>query len=136
MKNFMSRDDNKGWGLIELIVVSLIIGLLVRIAYPQFRNYLVNSRRSEGVVLLLEVMQMEERYFTDNMGYTDDLTKIGYANSSFVESSGGYYKVIPERCDSSSFDVCIKLRAIPQGRQVEAGEMTLDSRGLKEGVWR
>jgi prepilin-type N-terminal cleavage/methylation domain-containing protein len=63
------RDDNKGFTLIELIIVVVIIGLLVAIAVPKFANgkerAMVTAMRGD----LHNLLAAQEGYFSNAQTY-------------------------------------------------------------------
>ena len=79
---------NKGFTLIELMIVVAVIGILVTIAYPSFIEQVRESRRSDGHAALMQAAAMEERLFTVNNQYSSILNDIGGASSE-----EGYYTV-------------------------------------------
>ncbi|PJE79071.1 Fimbrial protein [invertebrate metagenome] len=127
--------NQKGFTLLELMIVVLIIGILSAILYPSYNSYMREARRSDGAAFLLTIMQQQERYFTEELTYTDDLRQLGYSARSGMLSSGRFYKVSVERCGSLNYSVCIRLRAKPEGAQAGDGDLTLDSRGSRTGNW-
>jgi type IV pilus assembly protein PilA len=46
------RNDDKGFTLIELMIVVAIIGILAAIAIPAYQDYIARSQASEGIMLL------------------------------------------------------------------------------------
>ena len=81
----------RGFTLLELMAVVTIIGILAAIAMVQYSKYLVKSRRQDGRSKILEVAQREERYFSENNAYTNDVTAMGYASP--LSSDQGYYVI-------------------------------------------
>ena len=67
-----------GLTLIELLTVVGIVGILAAVAYPLYFEQAAKGRRTEARALLYEVLQHEERFYTENNAYTGDLTALGY----------------------------------------------------------
>ena len=123
----------KGLNLIELMIVVAILGILGAIAYPQYNQYVTRARRNDGIATLLQVMQQQERFFTEQLTYTIDLATLGYTvgGGGRVATENGHYLVSAAICAGETIDRCVMLTAEPQGVQAGDGNITLDSRGSR-----
>ena len=63
IKNF--RKSEKGFTLIELMIVVAIIGILAAIAIPNFIRFQLKSKSSEGKVNLAAIRTAEEGYMAE-----------------------------------------------------------------------
>ncbi len=72
---FMKKDE-KGFTLIELMIVIAIIGILAAIAIPQFSAYRQRSYNSAAQSDLRNATTAQEAYFVDFSTYADDTDKL------------------------------------------------------------
>lgn len=63
------RSNRKGFTLIELIVVIVIIGVLAAIAAPMMAGNVARARRTEAAAVLGSIRTAERLYFVDNNAY-------------------------------------------------------------------
>ena len=79
----------KGFTLIELMIVVAIIGILAAIAIPQFASYRQRAHDAQAKSALKNLATAEEAYYADNQHYTNiinpDLTDLGFKTESVVE---------------------------------------------------
>ena len=68
MKNLqtMKHSVQKGFTLIELMIVVAIIGILAAIAIPAYTDYTIKSRVSEGASLVASAKTAMEVYWSEN----------------------------------------------------------------------
>ncbi|WP_439844578.1 type IV pilin protein, partial [Aeromonas veronii] len=59
----------RGFTLIELMIVVAVVAILAAIAYPSYNNYMAAAKRAEAKAVLLEAAQYLEREFTANGNY-------------------------------------------------------------------
>jgi type IV pilus assembly protein PilA len=88
------RKSNKGFTLIELMIVVAIIGILAAIAIPNFLRFQLKSKSSEGKVNIAAIRTAEESYlaeFGNYVGVTapNPVTVPGTAKLAFV--AGGAF---------------------------------------------
>lgn len=76
-----SMKGNRGFSLIELMIVVGIIGILATIALPKLNVFMAKSKQSEVKTSLDHMYTLEVGYFSDNNTYGNQ-TAIGFTNIS------------------------------------------------------
>ena len=114
----------KGFTLIELMIIVVVIGVLATIALPAYQDYVENAKRSDGQRALLDTAQTLERCFSANGSYTGCVTLP-------IESEEGYYQI--DAGESTISATAFTLVAKPQGRQAndDCGDISLTQAGVK-----
>jgi type IV pilus assembly protein PilE len=81
--------------LTELLVVLVIIGILVLIAYPNLMPLIANAKSTEAKLQLEHVYNLEKSHFYMHSKYSLDLNEIDYIQEKLVTEEGGRanYKV-------------------------------------------
>ncbi|WP_434566227.1 prepilin-type N-terminal cleavage/methylation domain-containing protein [Vibrio chagasii] len=66
MNNKNKRTNQKGFTLIELMIVVAIIGALSAIAVPAYQNYVAKSEAASGLATLKSIMTTAELFYQEN----------------------------------------------------------------------
>lgn len=70
--------SQRGVTLLELMIVLVVIGILTVIAVPSYREQVNKGNRAETRALMYEVLQKEERFYSENGTFTTNLANMGY----------------------------------------------------------
>ena len=88
--------SQQGLTLIELMIVIVVLGILVSLAYPGYQEFSARARRAEAISALLQVATNQERFYLNNQTYTTNLTNLGFETSPWTTETGSYrIRVLP-----------------------------------------
>lgn len=143
MKN---KNTQKGFTLIELMIVVAILGILSAIALPSYSRYIEKSRRTDAKVELLRVAQLQESYFAQNLSYANSIAQLKLSPSTdpkapagSVLSQDGYYNIwvfsatgAAANCSPGTANTCTSyvLRAAPVATQAQVGDTVCTGFGI------
>lgn len=122
--------EQRGFTLIEMMIVVAIIGILAAIAYPSYDEYVKRGNRTEGQALLSDASARQERYFAQNNAYitTDaDIAKLGLKNGNKSETNK-YTLALSKVAGDGGYT----LTAQQGFNDAKCGNLTLDALGKKE----
>src|SRR3954463_12489590 len=74
----MKKLVQKGFTLIELMIVVAIIGILAAIAIPNFIKFQAKSKQSEAKTNLKSIYTSEKAYFGEKDNYSTDFGSVGF----------------------------------------------------------
>lgn len=80
--------SGSGFTLVELLVTITIAIILMGIAIPNYRAYVIRANRSDATTALLRIAAAQEKFYIQNNTYTTDLSDDGLG----IPGTGkGYY---------------------------------------------
>ncbi len=127
-----SVSRSKGFTLIELMIVIVVIGILAAIAFPSYQDYVRRAKRADAQSALLELAQFMERHYTANGTYLTPDDKAPVLP----------FTVAPKDGTNSNYDLSFvgkptasgyTLQAVPRGSMAgdACGTLTLNNMGAK-----
>ena len=109
---------NKGFSLIELVIVLAIAGILSAIAIPGYHDYITRAHRNDAKTALLDLAIRMENYYAKNNTY--QTATIGVNNATDVladpASSEGFYRLAISQATATTYS----LEATPINTQATA----------------
>ncbi len=84
MFKMMNKKDEKGFTLIELMIVIAIIGILAAIAIPQFSAYRTKAYNSSAQSDVRNIATAQEAYFVDYSTYTGTVGNLTGAQYGYM----------------------------------------------------
>lgn len=123
----MKLKDNKGFSLIELLIVITILAVLSAIAIPGYRSFIVKGNRSQVEQIMIQDQQYMERFYSESGSYYSGTTypALPYTRSPLTGTK--LYNISIIGSDPNSYNIV----ATPVSGTVQAGESSicLDSDG-------
>jgi type IV pilus assembly protein PilA len=80
----------KGFTLIELMIVVAIIGILAAIAIPAYQDYTIRAQVSEGLTLASDVKAGVAEYLAQTGDWPANLAEAGLGSADLTDKSGRY----------------------------------------------
>jgi len=88
----MEHKINKGFTLIELMIVVAVIGILAGIAYPSYQDYIIRAKRGDAKAAILTVQLAQEKYRANNTTYGTmaQLAPLKIISGNYVSADENY----------------------------------------------
>ena len=125
------RRTQGGFTLVELLIVMIVVGILMAIAFPSYSEYVRRSHRANARAALQQAAQWMERMATAQGRYPTTL------NQNYSKVEGGRYQVVLDssypRSNPGGFR--LEARRLPAGNANDkCGDLRLTNTGFRDVI--
>jgi type IV pilus assembly protein PilE len=120
----------RGFTLIELVITIAIVGILVAVALPTYRDHVRKSRRAEAQAYLMAVAGRQQQFLVDTRSYATALATINIPQPANVAAT---YDVTLAAVAGPppTFLVTAAPKSGTDQTQERCGTLTIDQTGAK-----
>ena len=136
------RAAARGFSLIELMIALVIISVLLAIALPSYKNYVIRAAREQAQTLLLQLAGQEEKIFLNSSAYAVHSTAVtkaydgtstgGLGLSNGKTPDGRYTITIAPGSAGSSTTFTLTATPVTGLSNEKDGNITLDDTGQRK----
>jgi type IV pilus assembly protein PilE len=130
----------RGFTMIELLIAMVIVVILVSIAFPSYKNYIIRTSRQQAQSLLLTLVGYEEKIFLNSSAYVVGSTAV---TTAYNGTSSGGLGLTSGRTADDKYDISVTgtatsflITATPVAGSTQAGDGTIsvDDAGARKWV--
>jgi type IV pilus assembly protein PilE len=121
---------DRGFTLTELLITVAVLSILVGIAVPNYRQYVIRGKRSAAQSVMMDIANREQQFLLANRRYADKATLESNGFTVPAEITQNYTWNVTASLDPPSF--VITFTGIgTQAADNSPGPLTLNSTGQK-----
>ena len=117
------KNTQKGFTLIELMIVVAIIAILAAIAIPAYQDYLIRTQASEGVTMMDGAKVGVTEFFANTGRLPGDNASAGLPSNTSIAGKYVAQVTVDDGLVTSQFNTTAANTAI-QGKQIELSPAT------------
>lgn len=130
----------RGFSLLELMVVVTIIGILTSIAIPSYTNYITSSRRAAAEGCISNYADYMERYYATHLTYAPVSASStsgaadpnGFqADCMSAQNTGAYYDYSLASATTADFTVEAQPKGVQLSRDTKCGTISINQSGTR-----
>jgi len=117
----------RGVTLIELLTVMAVIGILSAIIVPTYLEQVRRGRQASAKAMLHEVLQHQERFYSENNTFTEDMEELGYGAGPTYLSENGTHTITLAEGPSGDLATSVTISATPVAEDTRCDVLSLSS---------
>jgi type IV pilus assembly protein PilE len=136
----------RGFTLLEVMIVCVIVGILAAIVLPSYQNQVRKANRSAAQQFLMDVAGKEQQFLLDSRNYVGPIVDGNFGNSPSDPTTPGVGLAQPTTTSGRyTYGVAVNNGVAPPTFTVTAtainsqsvlGNIAVDQMGTKTGNWQ
>ena len=130
----VNKKQNRGFTLVELMIVVAVVSVLAMIAYPAYTDSAKKARRADAKGALMGCAQAMERHYTENSSYEGAGASGGdtgaptiYPTEAPIDGNQKFYDLTIVAATATTYT----LQAAPKNGQAGDGNLQITHTGVK-----